>query len=77
MVFYDTKVYFRDDTMSTLQEQLDRLIQRKGEQDPLVQILRNQITAKKSDKTFQDLYLTGSVKKAAKPERARPCSRSA
>ena len=24
--------------MSTLQEQLDRLIQRKGEQDPLVQM---------------------------------------
>jgi len=49
--------------MLTLQEQLDRLIQRKGEQDPLVQMLRNQITAEKSGKTFQDLYLTGSVKK--------------
>jgi hypothetical protein len=42
--------------MSTLQEQLDRLIQRKGEQDPLVQMLRNQITAEKSGKTFQELY---------------------
>ncbi len=49
--------------MSTLQEHLDRLIQRKGEQDPLVQMLRNQITAEKSGKTFQDLYMTGSVKK--------------
>ena len=56
--------------MSTLQEQLDRLIQRKGEQDPLVQMLRNQITAEKSGKTFQELYLTGSVKKqpAANPQ---------
>ena len=49
--------------MSTLQEQLDRLIQRKGEQDPLVQMLRNQIEAEKSGKTSQELYLTGSVKK--------------
>ena len=50
-------------TMSTLQEQLDRLIQRKGEQDPLVQMLRNQIQAEKSGKTSQELYLTGSVKR--------------
>jgi hypothetical protein len=49
--------------MSTLQDQLDRLIQRKGEQDPLVQMLRNQIQAEKSGKTFQELYLTGSIKK--------------
>jgi len=49
--------------MSTLQEQLDRLIKRKGEQDPLVQMLRNQIEAEKSGKTFQELYLSGSVKK--------------
>jgi hypothetical protein len=54
--------------MSTLQEQLDRLIQRKGEQDPLVQMLRNQITAEKSGKNFQELY-TGSAEKA-KPHRA-------
>lgn len=56
--------------MSTLQEQLDRLIQRKGEQDPLVQMLRNQIEAEKSGKTSQELYLTGSVKRqpAASPQ---------
>jgi hypothetical protein len=47
--------------MSTLQEQLDRLIKRKGEQDPLVQMLRNQIEAEKSGKTFQELYLAGAV----------------
>ena len=49
--------------MSTLQDQLDRLISRKGEDSPLVQMLRNQIAAEKSGKTFQELYLTGSVKK--------------
>ena len=49
--------------MSTLQDQLDRLISRKGEDSPLVQMLRNQIVAEKSGKKFQELYLTGSVKK--------------
>jgi len=49
--------------MLTLQDQLDRLISRKGEDSPLVQMLRNQIAAEKSGKTFQELYLTGSVKK--------------
>ena len=48
--------------MSTLQEQLDRLIKRKGEQDPLVQVLRYQIAAHKGDQGLQELYLTGSVK---------------
>ena len=42
--------------MSTLQEQLERLIQRKGEQAPLVQMLRNQIAAEKSGKNFYELY---------------------
>jgi hypothetical protein len=53
--------------MLTLQEQLDRLIQRKGEQDSLVQMLRNQIVAQSSGKTFQELYLTGSVNKESTP----------
>jgi hypothetical protein len=42
--------------MSTLQEQLDRLTKRKGEQDPLVQMLRNQIIAEQSGKNFRELY---------------------
>jgi hypothetical protein len=42
--------------MLTLQEQLERLIQRKGEQAPLVQMLRNQIAAEKSGKNFYELY---------------------
>lgn len=54
--------------MSTLQEQLDRLIERKGESSPLVQMLRNQIAAQESGKTFQDLYITGSVKKQEQPD---------
>ena len=49
--------------MSTLQEQLARAIQKRGENSPVAQILRNQIQAQKSGKTFQELYLTGSVKK--------------
>ena len=56
--------------MLTLQEQLERELKENGESDPVVQMLRNQITAEKSGKTFQELYLTGSVKKqpAANPQ---------
>ena len=42
--------------MLTLQEQLEMEIKENGEQAPLVQMLRNQITAEKSGKTFQELY---------------------
>jgi len=49
--------------MSTLQEQLEQVIRERGESSPMVQMLRNQIAAQKSGKTFQDLYITGSVKK--------------
>lgn len=49
--------------MSTLQEQLAREIQKRGENSPLVQMLRNQINAEKSGKGFQELYLTGAVGK--------------
>ena len=48
--------------MLTLQEQLDEEIKLEGENSPLVQMLRNQIAAEKSGKTFQELYLSGSVK---------------
>jgi len=49
--------------MLTLQELLEMEIKESGESAPLVQMLRNQIAAEKSGKTFQELYLTGSVKK--------------
>jgi len=49
--------------MSSLQEQLEREIQKRGEQSPVAQMLRNQIEAEKSGKTFQELYLTRSVAK--------------
>jgi hypothetical protein len=52
--------------MSTLQEQLAREIQKRGENSPLAQMLRNQIEAEKTGKTSQELYLTGSVKKQDK-----------
>lgn len=42
--------------MLTLQEQLDRLIASEGESSPMVQMLRNQITAEKSGKSFFELY---------------------
>ena len=51
--------------MLTLQEQLERELKENGESDPVVQMLRKQIAAEKSGKTFQELYLTGSVKKQA------------
>lgn len=54
--------------MSTLQEQLVREIQKRGESSPVAQMLRNQIQAEKSNKTFRDLYVTGSVKKIHDPE---------
>jgi len=52
-------------TMLTLQEQLDRLLTRKGEGDPMVQVLRNQILAERTGKTFQELY-TGATPAASK-----------
>ena len=42
--------------MLTLQEQLEKELKEHGESDPVVQMLRNQITAEKSGKTFQELY---------------------
>jgi hypothetical protein len=49
--------------MSTLQEQLARETQKRGENSPMAQMLRNQIQAEKSGKSLQDLYLTGTVAK--------------
>ena len=43
--------------MSTLEEQLQREIQEHGEGSPVAQILRDQIRAQKSGKSFQSLYL--------------------
>jgi hypothetical protein len=54
--------------MLTLQEQLEMEIKENGESGPVVQMLRNQIQAEKSGKTFRDLYVTGSVMKIHDPE---------
>ena len=53
--------------MLTLEEMLKEREQRLGSNHPAVQMLRNQIQAEKSGKTFQELYVTGSVKKETKP----------
>ena len=42
--------------MHTLQQQLERELKENGESDPVVQMLRNQITAEQSGKNFQELY---------------------
>jgi hypothetical protein len=57
--------------MRTLQEQLDDLIKRKGEKDPVVQMLRNQITAEKSDKSFYELYAS-RAEGAEPPKTSQP-----
>ena len=43
--------------MSTLEEQLKREIEEHGENSPIAQILRNQILARNSSRSFQSLYL--------------------
>ena len=51
----------------TLNEQLQKeLASGATNDDFVVQQLRRQINAAKSGKTFQDLYVTGSVKKPTK-----------
>lgn len=57
--------------MRTLQEQLDDLIKRKGEKDPVVQMLRNQITAQKSGKSFYELYAS-RAEEAEPPNASQP-----
>ena len=43
--------------MSTLEDQLKREIEEHGMNSPVAQILRDQIRAQKSGKSFQSLYL--------------------
>jgi protein involved in polysaccharide export with SLBB domain len=60
------------DTMSTLQEQLQEEIAERGENSRVAQALRNQIMAEAQGKSFQNLYLTGSVKRPAQaPKKAQ------
>jgi hypothetical protein len=56
--------------MLTLEELLKEREQRLGKDHPAVQMLRNQINAEKSGKSFQELCLTGSVK--SWPDRGEP-----
>ena len=52
--------------MITLQEQLQQEIQDRGENSFVAQMIRNQIMAEEQGKSFQNLYLTGSVKRPVK-----------
>jgi len=45
--------------MSSLQEQLDRLIKRGGPNGYMVQQLRNQIMAEKRNQSTQELFIIG------------------
>ena len=45
--------------MSSLQEQLDRLIKRSGPNGYMVQQLRNQIIAEKRNQSTQQMYTSG------------------
>jgi hypothetical protein len=49
--------------MSSLQDQLERCLDRHGPESKMAQQIRNQIAAQKTGKSAQDLYLTGSVKR--------------
>ena len=45
--------------MSSLQEQLDRLVKRSGVNGWMVQQLRNQIMAEKRNQSTQELFISG------------------
>jgi hypothetical protein len=47
--------------MTTVQEQLDRVIKRHGENIKVAQAIHNQILAERSNKSFKELYTSGSV----------------
>ena len=47
--------------MSSLQERLERVLDRHGPESRMAQQIHNQIAAEKTGKSAQDLYLTGSV----------------
>ena len=47
--------------MTTVQEQLDRVITRHGENIKVAQAIHNQILAERSNKSFKELYTSGSI----------------
>ena len=55
--------------MYTLEERLASVIKRQGADSPLVPFIRAQIAAQKSGKTFEEMYVTGSV---ARQDRETP-----
>ena len=47
--------------MTTLQEQLEIAIKRHGENSKVAQAIRNQTLAERSNKSFKELYTSGSI----------------
>ena len=58
--------------MSNLETRLARIEERDGKDSPLAQMIRNQIAAKKSGQSFQEMYLTGSYKKPRSADKTPP-----
>jgi len=50
--------------MSSLQEQLDWAIKHQGPNSKLVQVIKNQILAERTNKSFRQLYVSRSVIKS-------------
>jgi hypothetical protein len=62
---FDTQIFFRDDYDDYLRGTAPKKIQKRGENSFVAQMVRNQIMAEAQGKSFQNLYLTGSVKRPA------------
>lgn len=54
--------------MSTLKEQLEREVQKRGQNSPVAQLLRNQIAAEQKGKSFQELYLQKPAEQEDNPD---------
>ena len=54
--------------MRTLEERLEQAIVRLGENSNVAGVLRKQIAANNSGQSLQEMYLTGSYKKASAKE---------
>jgi hypothetical protein len=52
---------------SFLENHLERAIKRHGEDSFIAQSLRDQIHAQETGKSAEDIYVTGSVKRAKEP----------
>jgi len=56
--------------MSTLQEQLEREVQKRGQDSPVAQMLRNQIAAEQKGKSLKEMYLEKSAEQEDSPDKS-------